>query len=117
LHASFDGLSDRIKGNPKNPLDSSDHVREHGAVAEPYDHAVAQRLDASYGKSLKRKPQGALQHAQEIPAVPALEPDFMVMHDDDGFAHDNSAKIREIPDCLKVYHRETLLRSKAPRGC
>ena len=93
FHRPLDGPRHRVVGDAKYPLDSPDRLIERGTIAEPHQKTVARLLDSLHCNSLQALPQRDEKLAEKEVPIAALQPQFVIMDHDDGFAHASFSRL------------------------
>ncbi len=83
----LDGLRDRKIDDSENALDSFDGRGNQRFGPEPHEETIAGLFDALHWNSIEGLPQRLRELAQKEFSIAALEPQFMVVSDDDRAIH------------------------------
>ena len=88
IHVPLDRARHRVERNSHHAVQSSRYLRERRSVAQPHHHAVAWLLDPLHRNSLKCDAQRRVQLAQEKSPVAALQPQLVIVDNNDRIAHE-----------------------------
>ena len=102
VEVALDGMRHGVVGDAEHALDAVDGGFDRSAWAQADEEAVTGLLDALDGDAAERLPQRREQLAQEEAAVAALQPEFVVVNDDNGGAHRDLVKLMQPINVYKV---------------
>ncbi len=95
LHVAFDGARHGVIRDSRDSLQAPDRFFERRPVAQAHDEAVARLLDPLDWNSLKTLPQRGEQFSQKKTTVAALEPQLVIVNDDDRVAHADFSRFKQ----------------------